>query len=148
MSKTTSEVIDYEKFNADVRKWAAAAESMMEAGISVDTGKTKKSIARKYKRSGETYERISFPFARTGIYIETGANRGHGGKKGSTWYNKKGERRSTNPYSLGLMGLGLKKERPWLNPALEEKLPELNHVVTNFFADATVRAYKIILNEK
>lgn len=148
MSNTVSEVIDYEKYNADVRKWAANAEVLMETGIAVDTGKTKQSIQRKYKRSGTSIERVSFPFARTGIYIETGAVRGHGGKKGSTWNTKKGERRSTNPDSLGLMGLGLKKAQPWINPAMDKSLPELNEIVTGFFAHAAVKANHIELNFK
>ncbi len=142
------QIVDFEQFNAKVRSWAAGTEAEMEAGVPVDTGDTKSSISRRYKKSGMTIASIGFPFQRSGIFVEYGAGRGHGGSVGSRWLTKTGERRSTNPDSLGKMNTGSRKAQPWISPALEKKLPELNEIVSGFYAEASARVNQFKIDFK
>ncbi|MFN0276741.1 MAG: hypothetical protein ACKVPJ_13425 [Chitinophagales bacterium] len=135
--------VDSELYNADIRQWAST--ELYEKSISsivTDTGKTRESIGIGFRKNGEEIERIGIGFERTGIYIETGAHTGAGGQKGSTWYLH-GLKRSTNPLSFGKMGTGNRPAKPWLNPTLDEATPKLAQLVTNYYADATIKTIKI-----
>lgn len=58
---------------------------------------------------------IRYSLPRSLFYPYFGAGKGHGGKKGSVWFNASGERRKTNPASLGKAGTGGRQAKPFLN---------------------------------
>jgi hypothetical protein len=148
MANIPDQIIDPHIFNAAVRAWAAGTEAMMESLVAVDSGDTKQSIGRTYKKSGQQISRIGFPFLRSGIFVEHGAHTGHGGRVGSRWLTSKGESRSTNPASLGKMGTGSRAAKPWIKPSLEAMLPDLNEIVTQYYAGACARANNLSIDFK
>ena len=82
-------------------------------------------------------------FNRYLIYLHKGAGKGRGGSKGSSWTSAKGIQRRTNPASFGKMNSGSRKAKEWLNPVLDEKIPELADVVAGFKADIAVKQIQI-----
>jgi protoheme ferro-lyase len=106
------------------------------------TGALTDSIKRNVKLTNQqTSIRIAFSFARYGVWVEKGAGRGHGGKVGSTWRDKHGTRKRTNPKSLGKMDTGARTAAPWLNPPIDDLLPQLEQTVTDTYAQAIVTSY-------
>jgi hypothetical protein len=111
-------------------------DSMLSTGV---TGKMSDSIKRQVKLiNQQTSIRIAFSFLRYGVWVEKGAGREHGGRVGSSWYDKHGKRKRTNPLSLGKMNTGNRTAEPWLNPPIDQALPELEHIVVNEYAHQIV----------
>lgn len=63
--------------------------------------------------------RVSIKFPRVLIYTHKGAGKGKGGAKGSKWLDKYNVEKSTNPESLGKMGTGNRKAKPFINTILD-----------------------------
>lgn len=73
-----------------------------------------------YQRDGMT-EKISIRFPRQLIYTHKGAGKGRGGSQGSRWIDRMGNKRSTDPQSLGKMGTDGRTAKPFINQAIEAK---------------------------
>ncbi len=96
-------------------------------------------------RTGKSFgeiDRFSFSLARYLIWLQKGAGKGKGGKKGSTWFFKD-QRRKTNPNSFGKMNTGQRKKKDIINPVLERRVYDLAELVATFKADEVVKAIKI-----
>jgi len=85
---------------------------------------------------------VGFSFLREGIYVHKGAGKGMGGLKGSSWLDKYGVRKSTNPESLGKLATGNRKAKPWFD-ALDKDLPELGDIVAETYAARAIDATKL-----
>lgn len=75
-------------------------------------GEMKVSFSR---RSFDMITAIRYSLRRPLFYTLHGAGRGQGGKKGSTWYTADGDRRKTDPASLGKAGTGSREAKPFLD---------------------------------
>lgn len=95
--------------------------------------------ARLHNKDGGI-DRIGIQLSRSLIWTHKGAGKGRGGTVGSNWTNSKGERRETNPKSLGKMGTGGRVAKPWFNQFMEgaEGVEELGDIVAEETGDAIV----------
>jgi hypothetical protein len=97
---------------------------------------------RTYQHYGEI-DGIGFKFDRYLIFVHKGANKGHGGAKGSTWTDAHGVLKRTNPLSLGKMNTGNSLEKPWLNPVMDDQVPKLADIVADFKAELALKQVQI-----
>jgi hypothetical protein len=144
------------EFNAKVEAWGKDVTSMLRQSVRSMTRRDlllSRSIRPNFYRNkkyleasgeGEIY-RIGFSFVREGIYIHKGAGRGQGGVSGSKWYNLRGELKKTDPRSLMKMGSGNRKPKEWFNPVIEQKLPELSDIVSDYSASLQIDATNIFI---
>jgi hypothetical protein len=65
--------------------------------------------------------RISISFPRQLIWPQKGAGKGMAGSKGSRWIDSFGNAQKTNPQSFGKMNTGNRKEKPFINTALDSE---------------------------
>lgn len=140
---------DIAKQNEGVKAWSRATfqeiknrymrfvKSPERSGDGLDNLK-----ANSGSRYGEI-DRVGFKFNRYLVFVHKGAGRGHGGLKGSVWTDRFGKQKKTRSGSLGKMNTGTRREEPWLNPVLDERIPELADIVAGFKADAVVKAIQI-----
>lgn len=131
--------IDFTDFNQGVKQVSKLMRIGAMGGImnmSLRDKGTLLSSVKNYTREQEGIaNRISLSFSRHGVFVEKGAGRGYGGSKGSTWYDSKGKRKTTNPQSFGKMGSGNRRKRPWFNPTVEMILPLLDEQVDKLKMD-------------
>lgn len=140
------------QFNQSVKNWAkqtsqklkASVRSMIDRDLLLSDSVTPRVYYdRKYAREAN---RIGFSFVREGIYVHKGAGKGHGGTKGSKWYNLKGERKETQLSSLMKMGTGNRQPKEWFNPIIEGELPQLADLVTDYSASLILDTTTIYIN--
>lgn len=67
------------------------------------------------RRAFDMISAIRFSLRRTLFYAYHGAGKGHGGRKGSVWNTSNGDRRRTDPKSLGKAGSGTRQAKPFLD---------------------------------
>ncbi len=122
-----------------LKDWTGDTKEMLKARMPQLTGAGARSFKGRVKlRQQEPYA-ISFNFERYVAWVDKGASRGHGGSKGSTWYNKNGEKKRTNPASLGKMNQGNRSAQPFINETIAERLPVLAGLLAQGLADSIVR---------
>ncbi|MDR2684325.1 MAG: hypothetical protein LBB53_02955 [Prevotellaceae bacterium] len=145
-----------EEFNRNVHYWgsgvskastAKAPDGETPAG---SVGKLKDSVKAGYRTKESRYgfsrsvSFIGFRFSVHGIWVHYGAYRGHGGQKGSHWTGADGRERFTNSKSLNRASLysteGKYPRKDWFNSTLEEKIPELDNVVTELYDNSVLNA--------
>ena len=121
--------IDYTGFNQGVKHVSnlmrvAAMGGIMSMSLR-DKGTLLSSVKNYTRVQQGVANRLSLSFSRHGVFQEKGAGRGHGGSKGSVWYDSQGRRKTTNPQSFGKMGSGKRIKKPWFNPVIDNVLPLL-----------------------
>lgn len=131
--------VDLDKVNAIITtKTAAAVQALLaeqaKYGIKHGPDGFDKIKTATRKRDGLT-NKITFKFKKTGVYREKGAGRGYGGKKGSTWVDSKGNKKRTDPASLGKAGTGKRTPAPWFNPVIEKFADELAAELADQFVE-------------
>lgn len=138
-------------FDEALKRWgeevvqALRISSAQHTGVSSQTDPSRRltySIGYKIrydKRFHKEPVSIGFSFARHGIYLHHGAGRGEGGKQGSHWLNRLGQRRETNPSSLGKAGTS-RTQRDWFNPIMDRYAPQLLDIVAEYCADMVVHS--------
>lgn len=137
---------EHERFNEEVRAWSKASVTELRSALAGANAKHTGRLIREMRaRVGMQFgvaNRVSFGFLRYLVYLEKGASRGYGGKKGSTWYTA-GTKRKTNPRSLGRMGTGPRAARPTYNPTMDKRVPVLAGIVAKFYGDLAVKSINI-----
>jgi hypothetical protein len=86
--------------------------------------------------------KITFSFPYYMVFVHKGAGRGYGGIKTGLFTTSKGTKGITNPASMGKMGTGKRRPKPWFNPVIEEQFPALSDIVSDYQGE------KITLNIK
>lgn len=140
--------VNYDQFNSDVKSWSKATKQDFGkemASLRIDN------VSEILRRITETVSKdsagvanaIKFKFQKHLVFVHKGARRGHGGTKGSTWINAKGERVSTNPNSLGKMNTGRSKAKEWYNPVIERRIQLLADIAAKNLAE--INAQKILI---
>lgn len=120
--------INYYDFNTLVLGWSvqAAQTIRMAAGaMNIQHRPVSPSLASSVARisSAVSYEsgvinKITFRFPKSLAYVHHGAGRGQGGVKGSKWIDARGDRKQTNPRSLGKQDSGNRWAKPFFNNAM------------------------------
>lgn len=128
-----------EKLNADLRSWSEATKKDLRSTMNRlsihETGELMKSVSYKMSMNYGQVNRIRLRFQRYGIFVEKGAGRGYGGSKGSKWIDKKSSSHQTNSASLGKMGTGKRKAKPWFNPTMDTDIDKLSEVIVRDYGD-------------
>ncbi|MEN5054408.1 hypothetical protein [Sphingobacterium kitahiroshimense] len=118
-------------WNQRIKAWGGDTLSSIKGGYAAmttsvnQTGAGESSIKIRYKQDFGQIERITFRFNRYLAFLHRGAGKGVAGSKGSTWTNKAGVKKTTNPASLGKLGSGRRKAKEWLTPKLDVAIPKL-----------------------
>lgn len=150
---------DVDKFNAAAKGWGQAtlAELRQSGGRigSRGTGTFMRTLRVRYQqRFGEIYG-IGFQFPRYAVFAEKGARKGHGGAKGSRWWNdsdtsvlkdgsiRQGGWRRTNPASFGKMNSGASRATPWFNPVVDRRMGTLAEMMADHVADMALNTILI-----
>ena len=123
----------------DIQEWAKETQGLLRSTVPTNSGKLAKSIVSRVRLSKGQPDRITFSFERYGAWLEKGAGRGHGGQIGSSWRDKNGIRKTTNPKSLGKMGNQSRPERKWFDPVIDQRFPFLADLVELHYARALVQ---------
>lgn len=146
------DLVRLNKFNEDVKKWAnettaklrVSVKSLIDRDLLLSNSITPKVYYdNKYAKEAN---RIGFSFVREGVYTHKGAGKGQGGTKGSNWYNLKGELKSTQLGSLMKMGTGNRQPKEWFNPIIENQLPQLADLVSDFSASLALDTTTIYID--
>ena len=150
------------KFNNDVQEWGikvgmelkrAASASFKHRdskNVSDDFPPLADSISlnlrfdKKFKLETRS---VGFSLARHGVYLHQGAGRGYGGLTGSKWTDKYGQKKTTNPASLGLQGTGSRTAVHWFNDVIRKNLPQLTEILANYSLDLLLNTDSIFLPE-
>ncbi|MGN6416871.1 MAG: hypothetical protein ACTHMC_05245 [Pseudobacter sp.] len=136
--------INFDKYNDAVRQWGASGKNLMKS-TGTAMGIKGRSLSRIRDRYGVdstgVINKVTFTtISRSLIFISAGAGKGMGGSKGSRWIDRYGQRKSTNPSSLGKAGSGSRPERPFIEKALSspDGLEALADLVAVHQADAII----------
>lgn len=122
-------------FNAGVGAWGRETKRKMKLRtlqlvLHVGPGHDNQKVTvRKYL--GEA-NRIQFAFPYYMVYVHKGAGRGYGGTKTGLFTRKNGGKGITRKSSMGRMGTGKRKPKPWFNPVLEERFPALAEIIADY----------------
>lgn len=135
-------------FNTQVRKWTGATRRAMKLRtlqlvLSIGPGHDQQKTRVRYYL-GEA-NRIQFSFPYYMVFVHKGAGRGYGGNKTGLFTTRTGGKGKTNPASMGKMGTGKRKPKPWFNPVLEEKFPELGEILQEYHGGKAVANIQKIL---
>ena len=138
---------DIEAYNEEIRKWSkASTEDIRRALIGIGARKSGliiKELRSRIALKFGTVNRVTFQFPRHLVFIEKGASKGYGGRKGSRWNSADGETRKTDPRSLGRMGTGARPARPTFNPTMERQMLVLVGIMQRHYADAAAKGILI-----
>jgi len=88
---------------------------------------------------------VGFSSARHGVCLHYGAGTGFGGNKGSSWTDRHGNLKKTNPASLGKAGTSPRNEAHWFNSVIERNAKELTDITAEYSLDISVRIAGILL---
>ena len=100
-------------------------------------------IKKAFKKRDGMISKITLKIKKSGIYREKGAGKGMGGKKGSSWIDSKGQRKTTNPNSLGKAGTGNRQPAPWFNPVVEKYADDLANKLADEFVEIAFNNLKL-----
>lgn len=139
-------------FNKEVRSWSNETKRKMKLRtlqlvLNIGPGHDRQTVAVKNYLGEASKIQFSFPYYM--VFVHKGAGRGYGGKKTglfSTPQGSKFSKRKTNPRSMGKMGTGKRKAKPWFNPVLEERFPQLAAIVSEYHGgEAFDKIQKILI---
>lgn len=137
--------MDIEKVMNDAQNWATSVihEAQNTLTAHIDSGELFNSLKSRVRERRDGSITVSFTLPRYGVFLEKGAGRGYGGAKGSSWYRKgdTSKRIKTNPKSLGKMDSGNRKAYPFLNPAIDLKLPDLERTISTSYAQLLTNTF-------
>lgn len=132
-----------DEFNEQTRSWGRATNDQVKAGLFGIGARRTGQLLRELKvRTGLQFGRvfrISFSFPRQLVWLEKGASKGYGGRKGSRWTTR-GTVRRTSKESLGKMGTGRRIAHRIFNSTMDKRVPILAALVARYYANASVKA--------
>lgn len=138
-----------DEYNKNVSAWTLETKRKYKVQIAQMTAKysgkgysEQKAETKKY--AGEA-SKISFSFPYYMVFVHKGAGRGYGGNISQQFTKKDGSKGKTNLLSMGKMGTGKRRAKPWFNPVLEAQFPALANLVANYKGDKVVLQIQKIL---
>ena len=148
------------KFNAGIKVWADKVTGELRNSANATFGhREAKYVNALQPRLSESIEpnirfdkkymletrSVGFSLARHGVYLHHGAGRGYGGTTGSSWTDRYGTLKKTNPKSFGKAGTGNRDEEHWFNSVIERNADELADIVAEYSLDLTVNVASIMI---
>lgn len=146
--------IDFDKYNQAIQDWAVRTTANLKStakGMGIthrsNSPSSSESVSRiksrlGYDRSGAV-SRVTFGnINRSLIYASFGAGNGIGGSKGSRWIDAHGNRKSTDPDSLGKLGSGNRKAKPFIDSTLDrtDGIEALADIAAGHLGDAIIES--------
>jgi hypothetical protein len=121
--------LDLNRYNDRVKDWMQLALQDMKtngAGMNIvhrenspSKGPSLDKLKAKEHFDDGAIDRIGFKMNRSLIWTHKGAGKGRGGTKGSSWTDAHGNRKTTDPDSLGKMATGGRTAKPWFTQFIE-----------------------------
>lgn len=142
--ESSATAFDRSAFNSAVQEWDRKTLEHIKASVGALGLKGKGELlatlkVKEFKHFG-VIDQVGFVMPRFGVWIEKGARRGHGGVKGSKWYNSAGKLVKTDPKSFGKMNTGDSPARPWFNPVLTRDVETLADIMIDFYGSAAINS--------
>lgn len=138
-----------ENYNKNVRSWNQVTTRKMKKEILRMTAVYSGQAQRAPKSQVRTYmgeaSRISWAFPYYMVFVHKGAGRGYGGSKTGLFTRADGRKGKTNKLSMGRMGTGRRQAKPWFNPIVEERFPELAAIIAQYHAGKVLANMEKIL---
>ena len=130
-------------FNRQVRAWGrmvnAALNSSIESMIETDRNLSR-SLKQNYRhwgkapRAGQEITSIGFGFEEAGLYVHLGVGRGYNREGGTVVVTKRHNRDM------------MRQPKPWFDPVIEERLPALEKIVTDYCGELFINTSRILIN--
>lgn len=122
-----------DQFNQDVSKWTRKTKRQLKLEVIRSTviysGHARKDLDAKVRRYAGEASKINFAFPFYMAFVHKGAGKGYGGSKTGLFTRTNGSKGTTNPNSMGKMGTGKRRPKPWFNPVVEARFPALEELV-------------------
>lgn len=137
-----------ENYNKEINSWTSGTKRKLRLSAlqmvvhKGGPGTKPKASVKKYM--GEA-SKIDFDFPYYMVFVHKGAGRGYGGNKTGLFTQANGRKGKTNTASMGKMGTGKRKAKPWFNPVLDAQFPELANIVANHHGDKVIANIQKIL---
>lgn len=136
------------QYNSDVSQWTNKARrkiklEVLRLVLNVGPGHDQQKASVK-KYAGEA-SKIDFSMPYYMAFVHKGAGRGYGGNKSGEFSLKGGGKGKTNPLSMGKIGTGKRKAKPFFNPVIEELFPELANIIAQYHGDKVFAKIEKIL---
>lgn len=109
-----AEILDFEGINKDVREWSKQSRNDLKQQLRrldvKQTGELLRSLKYSVRKTAGVADRISFKFAKQGVFVEKGVGKSYGidGPKTATALLKRA-----------------RKPKPWFNDTMDEQIPKL-----------------------
>lgn len=148
------------EFNSGIKAWAEkVARELRSAANTTFSHREAKYVSALQPRLSESIQpnirfdkkykletrSVGFSLARHGVFLHYGAGSGQGGLKGSSWTDRYGRLKKTNPKSLGKAGTGNRDEEHWFNSVIERNADELADIVAEYSLDITINMASMML---
>jgi hypothetical protein len=121
--------LDLEAYNTEIKSWLDNATTRMKSagssqGVQHRKGSPSSSpslnkVSNRVKLNDGAISVLSIRFPRQLIWTMKGAGKGRAGSKGSSWLDKYGTTKKTNPESFGKMATGGRREKQFINQELD-----------------------------
>ena len=148
------------RFNSGIKAWAdKVAGELRASASSTFGGRDARQVNALQPRLSESIKpnvrfdkkymletrSVGFTLARHGVFLHYGAGTGEGGIKGSSWTDRYGKLKKTNPQSLGKAGTGNRNEEHWFNSVINRNAGELADIAAEYSLDITVNMAGMML---
>jgi hypothetical protein len=142
--------MEIQQYNAEVSAWSRNTNRKVKLEIARLILKTSTGTAQSMQKSAVTKyggeaSKISFSFPYYMVFVHKGAGRGYGGSITKQFSNAKGGKTKTNTNSLGKMGTGKRKAKPFFNPVVEDAFPILADIIGTYHGDKVIAKIQKIL---
>jgi hypothetical protein len=140
--------METKQFNTQVASWSRSThrkikQEVLRMVLNVGPGYEQQKVA--VKKYGGEASKITFNFPYYMVFVHKGAGRGYGGNKTGLFTNKKGDKSNTNTASMGKMGTGKRKAKPFFNPVVEAAFPNLADTIGQYHGDKVFAKIQKIL---
>jgi hypothetical protein len=119
---------------------AGASEGIVHRKNSPSKGASLPRMKAGFTQDDGAVNSVGIKLRRSLVYVHKGAGKGRGGSKGSKWVDKFKVEKSTNPNSLGKMGTGGRRAKPFINEVLDgpEGVEKIATIAAEEIGDAIV----------
>lgn len=136
------------EYNKEVKSWTLGTRRKMKTRVLqlvTARGPADQNLYSQTKAYAGEINKLGFSFPYYMVFVHKGAGRGYGGIKTALFTNAKGGKGITNPKSMGKMGTGKRRPKPWFNPVIESNFPQLENIIVDYRAEKVILKIQNIL---
>lgn len=131
------------EFNRKVRAWGTKVNAALQASIGEMIAEDKTlsgSLKQNYRhwgkapQAGQEITSIGFGFEEAGLYVHLGVGRGYNREGGTVVVTKRHNRDM------------MRRPKPWFDPVIEQHIPELEKIVTDYCGELFINTTRILIN--